>query len=57
MPSFTQQQVKEMEFAMQIKSILANAANQLNLTNPTSIVASYNFQTGEIDYEIDPVAE
>lgn len=53
MPSFNQQQVKEMEFAMQIKSVLANATYQLGLSNtPTQITAVYNFNTGEVSYEI-----
>lgn len=53
MPSFSQQQVKEMEFAMQIKSVLGNAMYQLGLSNaPTQITAVYNFSTGEVSYEI-----
>ena len=53
MPSFNQQQVKEMEFAMQIKSALANATYQLGLSNtPTQITAVYSFSTGEVSYAI-----
>lgn len=53
MPAFNQQQVKEMGFAMQIKSVLANATYQLGLSNtPTQITAVYIFSTSEVSYEI-----
>ena len=53
MPSFNQQQVKEMEFAMQIKSVLGNAMYQLGLSSTSAqITAVYNFSTGEVSYEI-----
>ena len=54
MPVFTPQDIKEIEVANRIKAILLSAHLELKQPQPKAITASYNFETGELAYDVVP---
>ena len=55
MPVFTPQDVKEIEAANRIKAVLLSVHLELKQPQPKAITASYDFETGELEYDVVPV--
>ena len=55
MPVFTPQDIKEIEVANRIKAVLLSIHLELKQPQPKTITASYDFETGELGYDIIPV--
>ena len=54
MPVFTPQDVKEIEVANRIKAVLLSIHLELKHPQPKAITASYDFETGELEYDAVP---
>lgn len=55
MPTFNPEQVREMNFAMQIQSVLSASVHTLQMAEqPESIKATYDFKTGAVSYDFTP---
>ena len=55
MPVFTSQDIKEIEVANRIKAILLSIHLELKQPQPKAITANYDFETGELAYDVVPV--
>ena len=54
MPVFTPQDIKEIEVANRIKAVLLSIHLELKQPQPKTITASYDFETGELAYDVVP---
>jgi len=55
MPVFTPQDIKEIEVANRIKAVLLSTHIELGKPLPKKVTASYDFETGELEYDVVPV--